>query len=137
MSALAQIACLLDDSIITGSDVPQRFFTDDILEKAGITVKNFNPLNVENADMIVASAAYDDSHPEIARAKELGLLVYSYPQFLGLLMSKKCGICISGTHGKSTTTAMVAKILLDSGLDPSIVVGSNVPSIGGNAHAAK
>lgn len=137
MSALAQIACLLDNSVITGSDVPQRFFTDDILEKAGITVKDFDPLNVENADMIVASAAYDESNPEIARAKELGISVYSYPQFLGLLMSKKCGVCISGTHGKTTTTAMVGKILLDSGLDPSIVVGSNVPSIGGNAHAGK
>ncbi|WP_041444942.1 UDP-N-acetylmuramate--L-alanine ligase [Syntrophobotulus glycolicus] len=137
MSALAQIACLLENSVITGSDVPQKFFTDELLEKAGITVKEFDPINVENADMIVASAAYDDHHPEIARAKELNIPIYSYPQFLGLLMSKKCGICISGTHGKTTTTAMIGKILVDSGIDPSIVVGSSVPSIGGNARAGK
>ncbi|NLO97011.1 MAG: UDP-N-acetylmuramate--L-alanine ligase, partial [Peptococcaceae bacterium] len=63
--------------------------------------------------------------------------VYTYPQFLGQLMSKKRGICIAGTHGKTTTTAMVGKILLSSGYDPTVVVGSDVPCIGGNAHVGQ
>ncbi len=137
MSALAQITSLIEDALITGSDVAQRFFTDTILEKAGITVLDFNPENVTKANLVVASAAYDDSHPEIQKAKELNIPVLSYPQFLGKLMSKKKGICVAGTHGKTTTTAMIGKILLDTGYDPSIVVGSDVPCIGGNAHTGQ
>ncbi|MFA6808850.1 MAG: UDP-N-acetylmuramate--L-alanine ligase [Eubacteriales bacterium] len=137
MSALAQIASKIENAVITGSDVHQRFFTDTILEKAGIQVLEFNPLNVDNADIVVTSAAYNDQHPEISRAKELNIPVFTYPEYLGKLMSKKTGICVSGTHGKTTTTAMLGKILLDSELDPSIVVGSDVPCIGGNAHAGK
>lgn len=137
MSALAQITPLIIDARITGSDVPQRFFTDAVLEKAGIIVLNFDPENVVNADLVVNSAAYDNSHPEIARANDLNIPVLTYPQFLGKLMAKKKGVSVAGTHGKTTTTAMAGKILLDAGLDPSIVVGSDVPCIGGNAHAGE
>lgn len=135
MSALAQITPKIEDAIISGSDVDQIFFTDAILERAGITALGFNPENVINADLVVTSAAYDESHPEIAMAKELNIPILTYPQFLGKLMSRKRGVCIAGTHGKTTTTAMVGKILLDNGLDPTVVVGSDVPCIGGNAHA--
>lgn len=135
MSALAQITPKIEDAIISGSDVDQIFFTDAILERAGITTLGFNPENVINADLVVTSAAYDESHPEIAMAKELNIPILTYPQFLGKLMSRKRGVCIAGTHGKTTTTAMVGKILLDNGLDPTVVVGSDVPCIGGNAHA--
>lgn len=135
MSALAQITNKIENAVITGSDVSQRFFTDNILERAGIQVSEFNPSNVEKADLVVSSAAYDDSHPEIIRAKELSIPVFSYPQYLGKLMAKKTGISIAGTHGKTTTTAMVGKILLGTDLDPSVLVGSDVPCIGGNAHA--
>lgn len=137
MSALAQITSMTEDAFITGSDVPQRFFTDAILERAGITVLCFDPENVVNADLVVTSAAYDDSHPEIQKAKELNIPLFTYPQFLGKLMSEKKGICIAGTHGKTTTTAMVGKILLDTDHDPTIVVGSDVPCIGGNAHVGQ
>ncbi len=135
MSALAQITPKIEDAIISGSDVDQIFFTDAILERAGITPLVFDPKNVINADLVVTSAAYDESHPEIAMAKELNIPILTYPQFLGKLMSRKRGVCIAGTHGKTTTTAMVGKILLDKGLDPTVVVGSDVPCIGGNAHA--
>lgn len=137
MSALAQITSMIEDALITGSDVTQKFFTDTILERAGINVLNFDPGNVVNADLVVASAAYDESHPEIQKAKELKIPLLTYPQFLGKLMAKKKGICVAGTHGKTTTTAMVGKILLDTGYDPSVVVGSDVPCIGGNAHAGQ
>ncbi|UWG98003.1 UDP-N-acetylmuramate--L-alanine ligase [Dehalobacter sp. DCM] len=137
MSALSQITPMIIDACITGSDVPQRFFTDAVLEKAGITVLDFDPENVTCADLVVTSAAYDNSHPEIARAIALKIPVLTYAQFLGQLMAKKKGVCVAGTHGKTTTTAMAGKILLDAGLDPSIVVGSDVPCIGGNSHAGQ
>ena len=135
MSALAQISAQIEDATITGSDVEECFFTDSVLERAHIPVLSFSPENVENADLVVASAAYTNLHPEIARALELKIPVLTYPQYLGRLLSKKRGISVSGTHGKTSTTAMIGLVMLQAGLDPSIVVGSDVPSIGGNAHS--
>lgn len=137
MSALAQVSAQVDGAEITGSDVSERFFTDAVLERAHISVLNFDANNVVNADLVVASAAYGKDHPEIARALELGIPVLTYPQYLGRLMSKKRGIAISGTHGKTTTTAMVGLTLLQAEIDPTIIVGSDVPSIGGNAYSGK
>lgn len=135
MSALAQISAQIEEAIITGSDVEESFFTDTVLKRAQIPVLGFSPSNVENADLVVASAAYTDKHPEIARALELNIPVLTYPQYLGRLLSKKRGISVTGTHGKTTTTAMIGLVMLQTGLDPTIVVGSDVPSIGGNAHS--
>ncbi|WP_425805295.1 UDP-N-acetylmuramate--L-alanine ligase [Desulfitobacterium sp. Sab5] len=137
MSALAQVSAHVEDAIITGSDVSERFFTDAVLERAHIPVLDFNAHNVENSNLVVASAAYGEDQPEIARARELNIPVLTYPQYLGRLMSKKRGIAVSGTHGKTTTTAMAGLTLLQAGIDPTIVVGSDVPSIGGNAYSGK
>ncbi|WP_407313789.1 UDP-N-acetylmuramate--L-alanine ligase [Desulfosporosinus sp. SB140] len=135
MSALAQISAQIEGATISGSDVEESFFTDSVLKRAQIPVLSFSPSNVEKADLIVASAAYTNQHPEIARALELNIPVLTYPQFLGRLLSKKRGISVSGTHGKTTTTAMMGLVMLHAGFDPTIVVGSDVPSIGGNAHS--
>jgi len=135
MSALAQVSSQVEGAIITGSDVSERFFTDAVLERAHIPVLNFTADNVEKADLVVASAAYSEDHAEIARARELNIPVFSYAQYLGRLMSKKRGIAVSGTHGKTTTTAMIGLVLIQAGIDPTIVVGSDVPSIGGNAYS--
>jgi UDP-N-acetylmuramate--alanine ligase len=135
MSALAQIATTMENAQVTGSDVAQRFFTDTLLEKANITVLPFAKENIDGADLVVASAAYAKDHVEIARAHELGIPVLSYPQYLGRLMDKRRSVCITGTHGKTTTTAMTGLILRDAKLDPTIVVGSDVPVLGGNAYA--
>lgn len=137
MSALAQVSAQVEGAMITGSDVSERFFTDAVLERAQIPVLNFSAHNVDQADLVVASAAYGEDHQEIARAHELNIPVFTYPQYLGRLMSKKRGIAVSGTHGKTTTTAMTGLTLLQAGIDPTIVVGSDVPSIGGNAYSGK
>lgn len=137
MSALAQISAQIEGATITGSDVEETFYTDSVLKRANIPVLGFSPTNVENADLVVASAAYTDNHPEISRAKELNIPVLTYPQYLGRLLSKKRAISVSGTHGKTSTTAMMGLVMLQAGLDPTIVVGSDVPSIGGNAHSGK
>ncbi len=135
MSALAQISTQIEGATVTGSDVEECFYTDSVLERANIPVLGFSPINVENADLVVTSAAYTHLHPEIARARELNIEILTYPQYLGRLLSKKRGISITGTHGKTTTTAMMGLVMLQAGLDPTIVVGSDVPSIGGNAHS--
>src|SRR6185369_2925014 len=58
------------------------------------------------------------------KAKELGIKTLTYPQFVGEISKNKFTIAVSGTHGKTTTTAMIAKILIDAGLDPTVIVGS-------------
>ncbi|MBC2721229.1 UDP-N-acetylmuramate--L-alanine ligase [Desulfosporosinus sp.] len=137
MSALAQISAQIEGATISGSDVEESFYTDSVLKRANIPVLGFSPSNVEKANLVVTSAAYTNQHPEIARALELNIPVLSYPQYLGRLLAKKRGICVTGTHGKTTTTAMMGLVMLQAGLDPTIVVGSDVPSIGGNAHSGK
>lgn len=137
MSALAQVSAQVEEALITGSDVSERFFTDAVLERAHIPVLEFNAQNVEKADLVVASAAYGEDQPEIARARELNIPILTYPQYLGRLMSQKRGIAVSGTHGKTTTTAMAGLTLLQADIDPTIIVGSDVPSIGGNAYSGK
>lgn len=137
MSALAQISAQIEGATITGSDVEESFYTDSVLKRAQIPVLGFSPINVEKADLVVTSAAYTNQHPEISRALALNIPVLTYPQYLGRLLSKKRGISVAGTHGKTTTTAMMGLVMLEAGLDPTIVVGSDVPSIGGNAHSGK
>ena len=137
VSALAQVSAKVEGAIVTGSDVKERFFTDIVLERAGIPVYPFAPENVENVNLVVASAAYNETNVEIARAHELNIPVLSYPQYLGQMMAGKRGIAIAGTHGKTTTTAMAGLVLIHAGIDPTIVVGSDVPSIGGNAYAGQ
>jgi UDP-N-acetylmuramate--alanine ligase len=134
MSALAQIARRMPGAEVTGSDTKQIYFTDELLRRAGIDVWPFAAANVDQADIVVHSPAYGEDHPEITRARAHGLPVYSYPEFLGRLMAKKRGVCVAGTHGKTTTTAMIGKIMLDAGLDPTLLVGSEAPCLGGNAH---
>ncbi len=137
MSALAQISTQIEGATVTGSDVEECFYTDSVLERAHIPVLGFSPKNVETANLVVTSAAYTHLHPEIARARELNIEILTYPQYLGRLLSKKRGISVTGTHGKTTTTAMMGLVMLHAGLDPTIVVGSDVPSIGGNAHSGQ
>lgn len=84
-------------------------------------------------DLVVHSAAVKESDPEMMEAARRGLKVVKYSQLLGLLMSRKLGIAVGGTHGKSTTTAMIAYVLREAGLDPSFVIGAGVEQLGGGS----
>jgi UDP-N-acetylmuramate--alanine ligase len=81
--------------------------------------------------MVVYSAAIKDANPELLAARGRGVEVLKYSQMLGRLMSDHCGLAVAGTHGKSTTTAMVSFALQHAGKDPSFVVGATVPQLGG------
>ncbi len=87
----------------------------------------------ENIDIIVHSAAIPPEHPEIARGDELGIPVVTYAQMLGFVQTHNTGVCVAGTHGKSTTVSMLCAILLDCGFDPSFIVGANCAQIGGSS----
>lgn len=96
--------------------------------------------HIENKDLIIVTPAvfYQNAkHPEVVEAKKRGILM-TWQEFLGnhLLKNKRL-ICIAGTHGKSTTTGMVGKMLIDNGFDPIVVIGANVPEWGGNSRFGK
>lgn len=134
ISALAQVYARMGCEV-TGSDTDAVFFTDELLRQAGITqVTGPSEENVQDADIVCHSPAYGDDHIEIKKAKELGIEVLTYPQLLGRLMDGRAesAITVSGTHGKTTTTSMIANMLLFSKLDPLAIIGSKNYNIGSN-----
>lgn len=84
-------------------------------------------------EAIVHSAAIPPEHIEISKGDELGIPVITYAQMLGFVQSNSTGVCIAGTHGKSTTVSMLCAILLESGFDPSFIVGAHCNQIGGSS----
>lgn len=80
-----------------------------------------------DANLVIYSPAVQANHAERVRANELGIQQMSYPEFLALLSQKKYAIAVTGTHGKSTTTALIGSILKSAGFDPTVIVGSRCP----------
>lgn len=124
VSALAR-KYLLDGWQVSGSDRSASHVTAE-LEKLGLKINyqqvaaNITP----DLDLVIYTIAVTSAHPELARVRELGIRAQSYPEALGELTRSHFTVAISGTHGKTTTTAMIAKICIDAGLDPTVVVGS-------------
>jgi UDP-N-acetylmuramate--alanine ligase len=104
------------------------------LRAQGIDVaEGHDPSHLSGVGMVVASAAIPAANPELIAAREAGIPVLSRAEALGRLMDEKDGIAISGTHGKTTTTSMVASVLEAAGLDPTIIIGGDLEILGGNA----
>lgn len=85
----------------------------------------------EDRDLLVHSAAIPPDHPELLEAQHRGMEILSYAEALGRAQAERTGISIAGTHGKSTTTALLSYILVEAGLDPSVIVGAHCPQLGG------
>ena len=138
-SGLSAIARLLLEMgfVVSGSDRADSPFLSD-LRNGGAEIKiGHNPANVSNANLVVRSSAIPDDNPEVVTAKKLGIPVLKRADFLGKLMEEKYGIAIAGTHGKTTTTAMMAWVLLALKQDPSFIIGGMINNLGVNAHAGK
>lgn len=110
MSALAQILADQGQNV-RGSDIEKYVFTEDGLRQRGIEILPFDPNNIQKGDILIAGLAFGEDHPEIKRAKELGVEVYWYNEYLGKLLHDYNAICVAGCHGKSTTTGLLAHIL--------------------------
>ncbi|WP_037550092.1 UDP-N-acetylmuramate--L-alanine ligase [Spirochaeta lutea] len=135
MTALAELL-LHRGAQISGSDTPDIFYTDQILKELGIPV--FEGFSADNlppeASLVIYSAAYDPAnHPELLRAKELGIPCIGYTQALGDFSSLGDSSAVAGVHGKTTTAGMVGSIIKGLGLDGSVLVGSGVSSFGGRS----
>ena len=111
MSALAQILHNLGYEV-QGSDSEKHFFTEEGLKELGITILPFDENNIKEGMKIVKGAAFDETNPEVKKAMELDLNIYSYSDMVGSLTRKFKTICVSGCHGKTTTTAMIAYIFM-------------------------
>jgi len=120
---------------VTGSDVPERYITDAVLEKHGIEVmEGFDPTRVEGCDLLIATGAHGGkTNPEPQRAIQLGVPVAMQAQALGVLTKSLKTIAIAGTHGKTTTSAIASWALMASGYNPGYLIGtsetSNLPEI--------
>ncbi|MDD3190532.1 MAG: UDP-N-acetylmuramate--L-alanine ligase [Candidatus Pacebacteria bacterium] len=131
-SAIARYMKSLNKEVV-GSDIKPSLVTKG-LEKIGIEV-NYGQVaeNItDDIDLVIHTASVPKTNPELAAAAEKGLQTITYAESLGLVFNSREGIAICGTHGKSTTTAMVGGVLEDGGIDPSVLVGSIVPRYGSN-----
>ena len=132
MSGIAEI--LKNEGFnISGSDITSSEVTDKLI-KNGIPVTiGHNLPALKNADLVVYSAAIKQDDVELVKAKELGIPIIERADFLGeITKGYRNTICVSGTHGKSTTTSMVSMCFLEAHKDPTIQIGAALDNIGGN-----
>ncbi|GJL77471.1 MAG: UDP-N-acetylmuramate--L-alanine ligase [Nitrospinaceae bacterium] len=132
MSGIAEVLINLGFEV-TGSDKGQTRVTDH-LEKIGATIMySHQAKNVEDAQVVVASSAIQPDNVEVLAARENAIPVIPRAEMLAELMRMKYGIAIAGTHGKTTTTSLVATVLAGGGLDPTVVIGGRLKSLSGLA----
>lgn len=134
MSGIAEVLCSLG-FVVTGSDVKKSKNTDRLESLFDVGVaEGHRAENVGPAEVVVYSSAVKDDNPEVVEAKRRGIPVIPRAEMLAeLMVLKPYAVAISGTHGKTTTTSMVATILNHAGFDPTAVVGGVVDTLGSNA----
>lgn len=121
--------------IVSGSDRLLSTLALDLRESGATVFEGHAASNIEGADIVVRSSAVPDDNPEVEAARAAGIPVLKRSEFLGNLMSDHIGIAVAGTHGKTTTTTMMAWVLYRLDLDPSYIVGGVSKNLGNNAHA--
>jgi len=129
MSGIAEVLHNLG-FMVTGSDIQRKDITER-LEKLGIKIfYGHAPENVEGAEVVVVSTAIPPDNPEVLYAHEKKIPVIPRAEMLAELMRMKYSIAVSGAHGKTTTTSMIASILEKAGYDPTVVVGGRIRGMG-------
>lgn len=132
MSAIARVL-LGRGYTVSGSDLHANDLTRALAAAGAIIHQGHDPAHVVGADVVLATSAVRADHPEIAAARAAGIPVLRRRDVLGELMAGQVGIAIAGTHGKTTTTALLAHALIQAGLDPTYIVGGVLRNTGTNA----
>ncbi len=132
MSGIAEVLSNLG-YVISGSDLADNATTQRLAALGIRTYVGHAAENVAGADAVVTSTAVQSDNPEVIRAREMKIPIVPRALMLAELMRLKQGIAIAGTHGKTTTTSLVASVLAEAGLDPTFVIGGRLNSAGANA----
>ena len=132
MSGIAEVLLTMGYQV-SGSDLKTGDVTDRLTRLGGRVFPGHHGSNVDGAQVVVYSSAVKPDNPEMLAAKAAGIPVIGRAEMLAELMRMKYGIAVGGSHGKTTTTSMVAAVLARGGLDPTIVVGGRLHALGTNA----
>jgi UDP-N-acetylmuramate--alanine ligase len=132
MSGIAEVLLTMGYQV-SGSDLRTGDVTDRLVRLGGRVFPGHHPANVAGAQVVVYSSAVRSENPELMAAREAGIPVIGRAEMLAELMRMKYGVAVGGSHGKTTTTSMVAAVLARGGLDPTIVVGGRLHALGTNA----
>jgi UDP-N-acetylmuramate--alanine ligase len=132
MSGIAEVLLNLGYQV-SGSDLKASDITDRLGKLGGKIATGHRAEQVEGADVVVISSAVRRDNPEVLAARAKGVPVIPRAEMLAELMRLKTGIAVAGSHGKTTTTSMVAHVLAAAGLDPTAVVGGRLNNLGSNA----
>src|SRR5690348_4854602 len=131
MSGLAEVLLELGYRV-SGSDAKLTPITQRLTQRGASIREGHKAENVGDAKAVIVSSAVRNDNPEVVEARRLGIPVIARGELLAELMRLKFGIAVAGSHGKTTTTSMVATILNGVGLDPTVVVGGRVDTMGGS-----
>lgn len=132
MSGIAEVLLNLGYAV-QGSDLKAHATTQRLVSQGAEIVLGHARSNVEGADVVVVSSAIDEDNPEVAEALERRIPVVQRAEMLGELMRFRYSIAVAGTHGKTTTTSLVASVLAEGGEDPTFVIGGRLKSAATNA----
>ena len=136
MSGIAEVLFNLGYKV-TGSDKTESKITKRLIDM-GIEVHcNHSASNLKKAEMVVVSSAIPETNPEIKEAKKRFIPILSRAEMLSSLMNTKRGIAIAGTHGKTSTTSIIASVMTEAGLDPTFINGGIINSFNSNAQLGK
>jgi UDP-N-acetylmuramate--alanine ligase len=138
-TGLSAIARLLLESgyTVSGSDRTFSPLARDVAAAGARVYVGHAAVNVQGADVVVRSSAVPDDNPEVVAALQSGIPVLKRSDFLGEFMAGHTAVAVAGTHGKTTTTAMIAWMMSQLGLDPSYIIGGISKDLHGNAHAGR
>jgi UDP-N-acetylmuramate--alanine ligase len=132
MSGIAELLLNLNYDV-SGSDLRGTATTDRLAGLGGTVYKGHRAEQIQGADVVVVSSAVSPDNPEVARARAENIPVIPRAEMLAELMRMKYGIAVAGSHGKTTTTSLIATVLAEGGMDPTMVIGGRLNSLGSNA----
>ena len=136
MSALARV--LLDMGYsVSGSDQKQSKITENLAHEGAIIRQGHDAKYVDGAELVIYSTAIPETNPEFAQARSTNIPIWHRSELLAHFLNGRFGIAIAGTHGKTTTTSMVAKVMTTGGLDPTAFIGGVLTDFDGNARIGR
>ena len=136
MSGIAEVLLNLGFSV-SGSDLASNNTTKRLARLGADIYQGHSESNLEAADVVVISSAVSEDNPEVAAARSRSVPIIPRALMLAELMRFRQGIAVAGTHGKTTTTSLIASILAEAGMDPTFVIGGRLEAAGSHARLGK